>query len=298
MKRPLPLCTALTSVLAVLALADAQAACPPLSLSGFSPSTAPAGGTVTLSGNGFCGTAQNYLAWGFDGSYGFPFLTSGVSQGSIQAQVGSVTTPVTGSLVLWEGRRVAIPDAVFELEDGIYHLHDAYYFLPVEEAVNGTFAATLGTGSGIAYGSELLSGALVIDFSQGVSSPATAGGGSSGDALTGTFAPALVKEQDHSIQVMVAIRTNGPPNGGDGGDGGDGDPPPHSAPPGRWALYFQLDCYGKLPACTGSLAGTLGTVLGRQTGDLGMAATANGSSLTLSHASNSISAGFVNVEIQ
>jgi len=283
------------AVVAPLTLPASAASCPAISLDTVSLGSTTPGNTVVLSGDGYCAPAENFFAWGTDGTRGFGFTVEGTNQTQMLARLNDTHAPVTGTLRLWFGQRIPLPDRVLELETGIYHLHDASLLLPLEATAGPVFSAQAGTSTG--YTSELINGELWIDF--GPSSSLRSGTPEElidpSASLINETAP-LIKntKSENQISVMVSATTNGSPGGGSGGCGPDEDPL-QGTPPNRWVHIFEMNCYGYSSGCQGSLAGTVSGALGSTLSSMGMAVRTEGSSVVVSHCAGEIDAGFATI---
>ncbi len=265
--------------LTLFPLTSAHGACLPLALNGINPGSGVGGDAVTLSGTGFCGSPTDFFAWGWDGTRGFAFDLQAVAPGTLDGTVRATPTAVSGPVRLWKVQEVSLPDSVLQLSQGVYWLHAVRLYLFRDEAVGPSFGALATPGAG--YASQLVGGNLQIDFSTG---------GSSLHALPqkGTTVSPGPGEGSY-ISIMVVAETDG-----DQPKGSEPEPTNDSGP-FRWALKFEVLCFGAPPGCDNPLVDVVGATLGNQLGSLGMQVSVAGSMLTLGHTGYNLASGMVAV---
>ncbi|MCH9650457.1 MAG: hypothetical protein K0U98_19645 [Deltaproteobacteria bacterium] len=236
------------------------------------PSAGVAGDPVEISGQGFGSQPDALVAWVKSGDTGL-FLDIDTAQDSLlQGQVGSAAAPMTGSLEVWKGQAVALPDAVFQEAGGLVAVTETRILLVQSQASGPSFSFL--EGSSLAVGSELRDERLELP-------------------LEGVLPCPDPSEPKPGITVNIAVRTNGPPGGsGSGGNELRSGPPPglesvsgQSASTSSgvaWAATFSVTV-SKEVGCPPDLNHALAAAFEDRLGSLGLVVEVVGSELVFSH---------------
>jgi hypothetical protein len=266
--------------LALVPLSAAHAACTPFALQSVSPGSGAGGAPVTLTGTGFCGAAENYFAWGWDGLRGFALELDGATPdttltGSVVPTPLAVTAPVR----LWRVQEVAFADTALQLPNGVYWVRDARLYLFRKEVTGPAFSALPSIGAG--HTSQMVGGNLVIDFGSGSSSLRAL----PQKELAGSPAPG---DGSHITVWIVAETDDEEPKGQ--------EPDPQTDPGSiRWALTYEVVCFGGSPACDDPSVTVVGSTLQPLLSPLGMQVNVNGSVLTVGHTGYDLASGMLSV---
>lgn len=272
-----------TALLGAGLATPATANCLSLSVDQMSATSGVSGDQIDLSISGMCNPNDDYFAWVWNGSQGFPIQTQIDTAGELDGLVGPVVDSVSGPIRLWKGKRIELPDAVIEGADGTFWIHDTEVFLSTEAALGSSFAATPGTTNGVT--STLVQGELRLDFSIGSN-------------LVETETPTKGgphKNAQEGISVMVVIQTCSPP-----------PPPPNDDDPNsghnvfvpfpiQFSAKFETRCFGNATgACSGSQMDTIARSVANRLGSQGIEARVEDQTqeVVISHQGCPIEAGF------
>jgi hypothetical protein len=104
-----------------------------LAISGFSPTGAAPGESVTLTGSGFSSDPEDHLAFVL-GAWGSGSLLEPASSspGSMQVLLGPSASRFAGPICLWRGRNHVLPGTLVAGESGTWLVHHAEFFVPSE----------------------------------------------------------------------------------------------------------------------------------------------------------------------
>ncbi len=248
--------------------------------------SAASGDPITLSGTGFCDSADEHFAWVWNGSQGLPIsIHQTNSEDLLGATVGPTAETITGQVILWTGQPVNLPDAIIEAPTGTYWIHNTRAFLQTEKDQGPIFTATPGTVSGVT--STLVAGELRLNFAP----PSN---------LMSPFSQSKAGAHGEGISVYVVIQTCGEPTGDGGNDGGgqssSSDDPIFVPYPIGWFGRFEAGCFGAAGACAGTPTQTVAMAIEDRFASQGLRARVEGSEVVISHRGCPIETGFATVD--
>lgn len=233
------------------------------------PSTGVLGDPVTISGQSFGSEPKALVAWVKSGDTGLFFDITAAEDSLLQGQVGAAAMPITGTLEVWKGQSVALPDAVFQVAGGLVAVTETRVLLVQSQASGPSFSVL--EGSSVAVGSQLRDEKLYLPL-EGPS------------PCAGPSAPRP------GITVDIVVRTNGAPGGG-GQEGTVLGPPGLEMVAGQsesasssvaWAATFAVTV-SEETGCPPDLTHALAAAFENRLGSLGLVAEVVGSELVLSH---------------
>lgn len=225
------------------------------------PQAGREGDTVDIQGEGFAPLPEDDAVFVDAGDSGTVLAVEGASGTTIEARIGPVPAAETGTLVVWTGDGLALPDAMLERQGRVYRISGASWFMA--EAETRSVAFTL----------------LEV-------SPGTVVSGAAPPLLILTVEPV---EEGPSFNVdakVVITDEEEPPASGDGGDDLRLAPSPGAASaPGAEGILATLHldhvATTPVPPDAAAFAGDLAAALEQTFGPLGLHARADGDRVIL-----------------
>lgn len=274
-------CAPVLAVAAALAAftVPAQAQLDPLSVTAIDPAAGLPGDPVVISGTGFGASPDALLCWADTGDGGFPFAVEAAADGRIDAVVGEVALPATGSLTgavkVWRGKRYPLADRVTLSQGRLFAASDGEVFVRRAAAVGPDFSS-FGGSPGI-FGSVAARKELRLDLDD--LDPGDPGGPQRVRVV------AVIETSDDSGNSNTTGNLTVAPNGIARRAGLDAGP--------AWAATTTIET-DAAAATSEALAAGLAEVLQAQLGSLGLTARAEGTELVIGHGQG-IGAGFVHL---
>lgn len=248
---------------------------PPLTVTAVDPDGAVPGDAVAAFGTGFGQAAEDLFVWAGTGDGGFPFEVTRAQGQRLDAVLGDVPVPATGSLKVWKGKRYPLADQVILTQGHLFSASETQVFATQESASGPAFSA--------------------FD-----ASPGTLGSILAQERVRIDLTPFETGKPELRVRVTAVIETGGEP--------GTPDPPAGAQGTSRrweavransvkagpaWAATLTIGA-DSVPSTPASLAAALADVLNQQLGSVGLTAQAEGPVLVVGH-SLGIAAGFLNL---